>query len=468
MADSLDALLSRASPGRQASAGRRAAPPGSGLPSGSSGSYGSSASGMGSMGPPVTRSGSISGGQGTPHSTPARQGSATRSSADPYATPSVARSDSFGSSSSSLHNRTSSGVSGSSNGAFGGSTSFSGGHDLSSSQTIGSDVRHGRRAGSAVPKRPELGRENSGPSGPPTPSHATSAPSPSHAASSDPMALRNKMRASINDPLPQLGGNSSSSSGMGERVARQSSASSERPLPGASSTGSIPAGAGEAPGEPTLFSATAATGRQGSATRAAPPVQCPDCGRKFKRTSFIIHQRACKRVFRTKRAAFDAQQARIKDTAAAAYVNKANGIHTEDTESDSDDGKGGKKTKGPRVLDEGDIRSDGDDDDEPDRPKTAKKPQPVAVVEAKKVAGGPLVVISKKTGKASTVLAAESKTQSKGSKGEELGRDGKPKWKDQSEKLRQAMKAARSTAKPAAPVLASKTGIDVVKISRTR
>jgi hypothetical protein len=76
-------------------------------------------------------------------------------------------------------------------------------------------------------------------------------------------------------------------------VARQSSLGSatndQRALPSATSIGSIPAGAGELPGEPTLASATA--GRQGSATRAAPPVQCPDCGRKFKRTSFIIHQR---------------------------------------------------------------------------------------------------------------------------------------------------------------------------------
>jgi hypothetical protein len=148
-------------------------------------------------------------------------------------------------------------------------------------------------------------------------------------------------------------------------------------------------------------------------------------------------------------------------------------MHTEDTESDSDDGKGGKKKKGgPRVLDEGDIASDGDEEDDASdvpRPKTAKK----AVVEAKKVAGGPLVVISKKTGKASTVVAApktESKTAAgKGAaKSEEFGKDGKPKWKDQSDKLRQAMKAARSTSGEKPPVLASKTGIDVVKISRTK
>jgi hypothetical protein len=192
MADSLDALLSRASPGgRQASAGRRAPPAaiGGGLPSGSSGSYGSSSSmtGMGSMGPPVTRGSSIGGGP-TPHTTPARGGSATSARvgvSDPYATPApVPRNDSF-SNSSSAHNRNGSGVNGSNgSSAFGASTSFSGTTDLGASQTIGADgVRHGRRAGSAAPKRPELGRE---PSGPPTPSHsssATSAPSPSHAAS---------------------------------------------------------------------------------------------------------------------------------------------------------------------------------------------------------------------------------------------------------------------------------------------
>jgi uncharacterized C2H2 Zn-finger protein len=51
---------------------------------------------------------------------------------------------------------------------------------------------------------------------------------------------------------------------------------------------------------------------QGNGSSAPPELkQCPDCGRKFNPISYAKHTKNCKKVFQTKRKAFDMKKARI-------------------------------------------------------------------------------------------------------------------------------------------------------------
>jgi hypothetical protein len=148
----------------------------------------------------------------------------------------------------------------------------------------------------------------------------------------------------------------------------------------------------------------------GTTVRALPTFSCADCGRNFKRGSLMKHQKVCKKVFRTKRAAFDSSLGRTQEVLAAMK---------EGADDDAEEGEDGEDA--------------GEEEGEEETVTAA-----VAQKQAFKVVSASF---SGNVG----LGGGSSKSKASEEMKEQLEPVDKNSWKDQSESLREAMRQAKKS-----------------------